>query len=193
MQFDHELGIRQVTDKLAWTDKPRHRRMLEVVRDHMIAENDGDIDRIMESISPRANYHVWSTPEDIGCKGYDGVRDYYLGFFALKGHFFENDIERILVDDDCVVTEANMRMIKPGALLAGEAFGPGTGPVDPGDLGAFDPAAHYLLESRVLILWPFDENLMLIGEDAYSGGSRRMCKLSDDDLPPAYVALMARS
>jgi hypothetical protein len=147
----------------------------------------------MESVSPRADYHVWSTPEDIGAKGHDGVRDYYVGFFALKGHFFENDIQRILVDDDCVVTESVMRMIKPGDVLAGDAYGPGTGPVDPGDLGAFEPSSHYVLENRVVIIWPFDENLMLIGEDAYSGAMRSIRKLDDADLPPAYLELLARA
>jgi hypothetical protein len=190
MQFDHELGIRQMAQKVARTQDTRHRRMLEVVLDHMVAENEGDIDRIMASISPRASYHVWSTPDDIGCKGYDGVRQYYEGFFALKGHFFENDIQRIAVDDDCVVTEAVMRMIKPGSILAGDAYGPGTGPMDPGELGAWDPSAHYLFENRVVIIWPFDENLMLIGEDAYSGGARAARQLSDDELPPAYLKLM---
>ena len=193
MQFDHELGIRQITEKLERTVDPHERRLLEVVRDHMVAENEADVDRIMADISMDADYHVWSTPEDIGAKGFDGVRDYYVGFFELKGHFFENDLQRILVDDHCVVTEAIMRLIKPGAVLAGEAFGPGTGPMDPGDLGAFDPASHYLLESRVVIFWPFDDDDRLIGEDAYTGGAHSMRKLADDELPAAYLALLAKS
>lgn len=193
MQFDHELGIRQIAEKLERTDDPRHRRMLEIVHDHMVAENEGDIARIMESISPHAEYHVWSTPEDVGCKGYEGVREYYEGFFAIKGHFFENDIRRILVDDDCVVTESIMRMIKPGSVLAGEAYGPGTGPMDPGELGAFDPRSHYMLENRVLIVWPFDDDLLLVGEDAYSGAMRSIVQLDGGDLPAAYLALMERA
>jgi hypothetical protein len=193
MQFDHELGIRQMTEKLERTDDPRRRRMLEVVLDHMVAENEGDIDRIMAGISPRADYHVWSTPEDIGAKGFDGVREYYTGFFAIKGHFFENDLERILVDDDCVVTEATMRLIKPGSVLAGDAYGPGTGPMDPGELGAWDPEGHYVIENRVVVFWPFDEDLKLIGEDAYSGAIRSIRKLAADELPPAYRELLAPS
>jgi hypothetical protein len=159
----------------------------------MVAENEGDIDRIMSTICAGASYHVWTTPTDLGAKGWAGVRDYYVGFFAMKGHFFENDLQRILVDDDCVVTEAIMRQIKPGAILDHDAYGPGTGPIDPGELGSWDPSAHYLFEGRVLIVWPFDEDLMLVGEDAWAGGGRRVQKLADEDLPPAYLAMLARS
>jgi len=193
VQLDHELGIKQVAAKIARTHDPRHRRMLEVVRDHMIAENDGDLERVMRTISPNAAYHVWAGPVDNGAKGRDGVRAYYEGFFAIKGHFFENDCQRILVDDDCVVTESVMRMIKPGTILGNEPFGPGTSPLDPGDEGAFDPDAHYLLVGRCLVIWPFDDDLLLIGEDAYASGSLTISKLRDDDLPDAYRALLARA
>ena len=193
VQLDHELGIKQVTEKLARTDDPRPRRMLEVVLDHMIAENEGDLERVMRSISPRAEYHVWAGPIDNGAKGVEGVRRYYEGFFSIKGHFFENDCQRILVDDDCVVTESIMRMIKPGRIMGDEPFGPDTEPLDPGEEGAFDREAHYLLEGRCLIIWPFDDELLLIGEDAYASGRLTISKLADDELPDAYRELLARS
>ena len=193
LHIDHELGIRQVVEKLARTEQPRHRRMLEVIRDHMIAENDGDVDRIMETISPHAAYHTWATPEDIGAKGIDGVREYYEGFFATKAHFFENDCQRIVVDDDGVLTEAVMRMIKPGAVLNGEAFGPGSGAFEHEGVSAFDPSAHYLLENRVVIIWVFDDDLLLVGEDAYAGAANTLRTLSDDELPAAYRELLART
>lgn len=193
MQLDHELGIKQVTEKIARTENPRHRQMLEVVREHLIAENASDIERVMATLTANPVYHTREPGGDKGPKGRDGVRAYYQGFFAIKGHFFECDFQYIAIDDDCVITEAIMRMIKPGRILGHAPFGPGSEPIDSGAEGEFDPSAHYLLEGHCVVIWPFDDDLLLVGEDGYSGGSLDVRKLSDDELPDAYTALLARS
>jgi hypothetical protein len=70
----------------------------------------------------------------------------------------ELDVDRLVVDEDCIVTEGVMRIAYPGTIvqLLGHA-------VD-------DPAAYYLFEARMAVLWPMGEDGLVIGEDTYTGG-----------------------
>ena len=56
---------------------------------------------------------------------------------------------------------------------------------------AIDPSRHYLLTGRNVTLWPFDNDLLLVGEDSYSGGPTALRALKDDELPEGYKALFA--
>lgn len=73
------------------------------------------------------------------------------------GQFYlEFDMDRIVVDDDTIVTEGNFRSLYYGADAAKRGF-----PVD-------DPEGFYLLSLRMLIVWPFDAEGFIIGEETYS-------------------------
>ena len=52
-----------------------------------------------------------------------------------------------------------------------------------------DPEAFYLFETRMNVLWPMDEDGLILGEDSYVGGDGfeniQQRKLRDDELPPA--------
>jgi hypothetical protein len=67
-------------------------------------------------------------------------------------------VDRLVVDDDCVVTEGVMRIAYPGAIvqLLGHE-------VD-------DPAAYYLFEARMAVFWPIDADGLVVGEETYTGG-----------------------
>jgi hypothetical protein len=70
--------------------------------------------------------------------------------------FPEFDMDRIVVDDDTIVTEGYMRAIYYGADAARRGF-----PVD-------DQDGFYLLTLRMLIVWPFDAEGFITGEETYS-------------------------
>ena len=73
------------------------------------------------------------------------------------GQFYlELDMDRIVVDDDTIVTEGNFRSLYYGADAALRGF-----PVD-------DQDAFYLLALRMLIVWPFDHEGFIKGEETYS-------------------------
>ena len=91
-------------------------------------------------------------------KGRDAVRKFYADFVASGAFRLELDIDRLVVDHDCVFTEGVMRMAYPGATLALMSH-----EVD-------DPEAYYLFEDRMAGLWPMDENGKIQGEDTYSVG-----------------------
>ncbi|MCZ9325403.1 hypothetical protein [Nocardia farcinica] len=49
---------------------------------------------------------------------------------------------------------------------------------------------NYLLRMRNVIFWSFDEDLMIIGEDSYTGGPIEVRGLEDHELPPDVAALV---
>ena len=177
-RIDPTKTWRLVEERLAREEHPRRRQVLENVLAHMKAEAAGDLDGLMATLAPNPQYHQWgATPADMGPKGRDAVEQFYRNFVASGATNLEYDVERLVVDDDCVVTEGMMRIAYPGRTLA--AMGR---PVD-------DPDSYYLYEARMAVFWPYDAEGRLLAEDAYTAtdGFADMRKLAPDDLPPALV------
>ena len=72
-------------------------------------------------------------------------------------HRIEHNIDRLVVDQHCVITEGRMRIAYPGSLLEGMGYS-----VD-------DANAYYLYETRSAIVWPINEDGLISGEDSYTG------------------------
>lgn len=170
---------RMVEERLEREASPRRRALLENVLAHMKAEAAGDVDGLMATLAPDPRYHQWgATPADHGPKGRAAVEQFYKDFVASGAGNLEYDIERLVVDDDCIVTEGMMRICYPGATL--QAMGRD---VD-------DPSAYYLYEARMAVFWPYDADGLLLAEDAYTAtdGFANLRTLSDDELPAALAA-----
>ena len=116
MEFDQGISWRNLEERLARTDNPRHRQMLQTVIDHAKAEANGDVDGLMATLCDDPQYHFWSGGNDWGPKGKEAVRAYYEDFVASGAGFFESYKTRIVVDDDNVVTESVMRQLVPGRV-----------------------------------------------------------------------------
>jgi hypothetical protein len=179
---DQALVVRQLAEKIHKTDNPRHKKMLELIQQHAVAEASGSLEGLMATLGKNPAYHFFEMQGDTGPKGRDGIAEYYRNFVASKAHIFEYDCQRIVVDDEYVITEAIIRLVQPGTLLASS---PMAGMAD------IDPAQHYLLTLRNLVIWPFDENLMIVGEDSYGGGPVEIRPLAEEELPDSYKALFA--
>jgi len=179
MDFDQTISWRGLEDRLARTDNPRHRKMLQTVIDHAKAESYGDVDGLMATLGDDPQYHFWSGGTDWGPKGADAVRAYYRDFVASGAGFFESYKARIVVDDDNVVTESVMRQLVPGRVAQQRGY----------DVPDVD--AHYVVTARTAIFWPFDESCTLIAEDSYgSSDLRDLTLVPDDELPADYVAML---
>jgi SnoaL-like domain len=179
MDFDQTISWRGLEERLARTDDPRHRRMLQTVIDHAKAESYGDVDGLMATLGDDPQYHFWSGGTDWGPKGADAVRAYYRDFVASGAGFFESYKARIVVDDDNVVTESVMRQLVPGRVAQQRGY----------DIPDVD--AHYIVSARTAIFWPFDESCTLIAEDSYgSSDLRDLTLVPDDELPADYVAML---
>ena len=179
-RLDPAKTWQKVQERLATETSPRKRQLLENVLAHMKAEAASDVDALMATLAPDPQYHQWgATPGDFGPKGRAATEQFYRDFAASGATNLEYDVERLVVDDDCIVTEGMMRIAYPGATLQAV----GRDDID-------DPSSYYLYEARMAVFWPYDAEGMLLAEDAYTAtdGFENLRKLSADELPDALVS-----
>jgi hypothetical protein len=157
--IDPTVTYRKVEERLAAEKDPVLRRNLETVLAHMKAEMAGDVDGLLATLTDNPAYHAYGT-EDPATNpvGRDGVRAFYERFIASGAGQLQLDVDRLVVDKDCILTEGLMRIAYPGRTL--QAMG----------IDVDDPHAYYLYETRMATLWPFDEQGRATGEDTYTGG-----------------------
>ncbi len=161
MHIDPNNTWRRVEERLKTERDPRRRRNLETVLAHMKAEAFGDLDGLMATITRTRtpSYHAYSSPEPImSPQSVGAVRQFYAAFVMSGAVKLELDVDRLVVDDDAVVTEGVMKIAYPGKLL--RLLGRN---VD-------DPDAFYLFQTRMCVVWPMDEEGLVIGEDSYTAG-----------------------
>jgi hypothetical protein len=164
-----------VEERLATEKDPVLRRNLETVLAHMKAEAAGDLDGLLATLADGVVYHAYGADEANNPRGKAGVRKFYEDFIASGATRLELNIDRLVVDRSCILTEGVMRMAWPGATLIARGI-----PVD-------DPDAAYLYEARMATLWPMDENGMVLGEDTYTGGDG-FAGIAGRKLSPSDVA-----
>ena len=104
------------------------------------------------------------------------MRAYYTEMVRSRTNFLGTDVDRVVVDDQCVVSEGFVKQVYPGAEAMRLGF-----PVD-------DPGEDYLLVFRTLVVMPVDGDGLIEGEDIYLSGLSRTIKLSPSDLPKAYAS-----
>ncbi len=149
----------KVEQRLQTETDPVLRRNLETVLAHMKAEAVGDVDALLDTLSEDVHYHSYGNTESaLNPAGKAAVKKFYDDFIASGATRLQLDVDRLVVDKDCILTEGVMRMAYPGRTLAGRGI-----VVD-------DPDAYYLYETRMAILWPMDANGKARGEDSYTSG-----------------------
>lgn len=154
--IDQNLTWKKVEQRLAIETDPVLRRNLEMLLAHMKAEAVLDMEALMATVSERAHYHSYTgDPDAPSPEGKAAVQQFYENFAASGAGKLHLDIDRLVVDRDCILTEGIMRMAYPGRTL--EAMG----------IAVDDLGADYLYETRMAIIWPIDEDGLFIGEDAY--------------------------
>jgi hypothetical protein len=163
-----------VEARLARETDPVLIRNLEAVLAHMKAEAAGDLDGLLVTLSEAASYHAWGAPPSGSPTGKAEVRRFYEDFIASGATRLAFDIDHLVVDRDCILTEGVMRMAYPGSTLAARGIA-----VD-------DESAYYLYEARMATLWPFDEDGMIVGEDTYTGGNG-FAGIADRKLAPEDI------
>jgi hypothetical protein len=155
--IDPKVTWAKVEERLAGETDAVLRRNLTTLLAHMKAEAVGDLDGLLATLSDDVQYHFYGStePEPAG-KG--GVRQFYESFIASGATQLQLDVDRLVVDRTCVVTEGVMRMAYPGKTLA------------PRGVAVDDPDAYYLYEARMAVFWPFNEKGLARGEHTYTAG-----------------------
>jgi hypothetical protein len=139
--IDPTKTYRLLEERIAKTTNPRHLLMLQRVLQHAIGESKLDLDLVMSTLGPNPRYVAWGAPADMSPVGREAVQGFYEETIVKGGQWFlELDMDRIVVDDETVVTEGDLRSLYYGADAAKRGF-----PVD-------DPTGFYLLTLRMLRL-----------------------------------------
>ena len=161
-KFDPDQSWAPLEARIAKEKDPRRRQLLEQVRDHVRSEISGELDGLMATLADQPRYHFWGVPVEGGPKGRAAVEEFYRQMIAGGGHRFHFDIERIVVDEDTVVTEGKIHQTVPGAAIAASGVEEVEGERVDGD-------ATYLSETHIVTVWPMTSDGRIIGEDIYFG------------------------
>jgi hypothetical protein len=180
LQFDQSIGWEALEKRLAETESPRQRRLIQVVIDHARAEAVGDIDGLMATLVAEPEYHFWGSGGDRGPKGAAGVRAYYEDYVSSGAAILESRKDRIAVDDSTIIHEGVISTLVSWDIAKARGY------AIPEERG------HYLVRMRSVILWSFDEAGLALGEDAYTTiQPGDFVAVPDDELPPVYVDYLA--
>ena len=166
--------------KLSDEKDPRRHQILSTLIQHAKAESAGDFESLMATVAPNARYRSYATPDEAqnelqSPKGKDGIAEYYRGIVGSGCHRIEHDTVRMVVGQDEITTEGELKMAYPGTVL--EMLG----------VDVPDKDVLYLYRQRLLIVWEFDADGLVLCEDSYSGPGPGFDgiaerKLSDDDI-----------
>ncbi len=171
---------RAIDELLERTENPRHRYLLQAFHRHRFLEIAGRYDEIfvpeMTVSKPVYNFYQGRVPRTIS--GRDAVRALYALWTLTAECIFYAEDEQLAVGDHLVCSNAIAYQQHPGLALV--ALGHH---VD--DIGA-----HYLLRSRQLMLWAYDDRCRLIGENVWevAPGDAEVIKLDRSDVLTADEA-----
>jgi hypothetical protein len=179
--IDQTLTYRDIEAKLAQTINPRHRLMLERLLQHARGEVEEDLEAVLATLSPNPRYRVWSGGPEMNPEGFEAVRKFYIEQIFGKGrHCIESNKDRIVVADDHIITEGMLR-----AILWGQDAQAMRLPAD-------DPEGYYLVTYRMLVVWPYDEDGYIIGEESWSSYPKDFIqKIAESEVPERFRAYVA--
>ena len=149
-------------ERAAAEQNPRRKALVTAVRDHMEHEIKGELDPLMDTLTSHPIYHFWGQAQPSIIAGRDAVRAFYGGMFATGGQQFEVVVDKVVVSDNHVITEGQVKQVHQGASLTAMGIEQVDGePVNDDDL--------FVATAQLVTLWPGDADAKLIGEDIYFG------------------------
>ena len=132
------------------TDNPRHLYLLHAYNRHRYLEMAGRWEEIfapdMTVDKPVYHFNMYGKAE--------AVQTVYREWTRTGQNVFYVDDEKLAISDDMVVSTSTMYQQTPGHLLAEDGV-----PVD--------PDAMYLIKSAEHMIWPYDDEGRLVGEDVW--------------------------
>jgi hypothetical protein len=165
-----------LAQRLETEKNPLHRRQLEKIIHHMKGEARGDVDQILTTVAPNATYLSYDTPGGPRrFPGHAGIREFYHQLMSAVSVNLEFFVDRLVVDDYCVITEGATKSAVKGTTLLSQGI-----KVD-------DPNAYYYAEGRTLVVWPFDKDGMILGEYIYPGFSAPAEEVAKRKLRPEEI------
>ena len=155
-RFDITQTNAAVRRLMETTTNPRHHWLLEAYDRHRNLEMAG---RWKEIFAPEMTvehpvYHFNVFGIQTVLDGAEAVQAVYEEWSGTAQCVFYTDDEQLAVGDNMIVSTATIYQQTPGALLAAAGA-----PVD--------PDAHYLVANVEHMIWPYDDEGRLVGEDVW--------------------------
>lgn len=155
-RFDITQTNLAVERLLETTENPRHRWLLQSYNRHRYLEMAGRwqeiFDPAMTVAHPRYHFNVFGI--DTVLDGAEAVQAVYAEWSRTAQCVFYAEDERLAVGDNMIVSTATILQQTPGSVLA--------------ETGApVDPDAHYLVGNVEHMIWPYDDEGRLVGEDVW--------------------------
>jgi hypothetical protein len=138
------------------TENPRHLYLLHAYNRHRYLEMAGRFEEIfapeMTVENPVYHFHLFS--KTFTADGAKAVKGLYREWTGTAQSVFYADDEKLAVSDTMIVSSATLYQQTPGHILAAE-----------GEAVDFD--ATYLMKAVQYMIWPYDDQGRLVGEDVW--------------------------
>jgi hypothetical protein len=156
---------------------PRQSQILQTVIDHSRAEVAGDLDEVMKTLVEDPRYHDYGVfpgvVGDTGPKGIGPVTENYETMVENGSYIIESTKERVIIDDERLVSEGSFRQILTADAARAIGF-----------VGA-EATGFFLVKARTVVFWEFDGDGKAQGEDRYVF-VQSVDPLPREDLPEGY-------
>ena len=164
---------------LETTENPRHRYLLHAYNRHRYLEMAGRWKEIFdpEMTVDQPIYHFNVFGINTVLEGAEAVQAVYAEWSDTAQCVFYTDDEVLAVGDNVICSTATIYQQTPGAILAAAGA-----PVD--------PDAHYLVGNLEHMIWPYDDQGRLIGEDVWEIDESKRQVIP---LDPSEVLTVARA
>jgi hypothetical protein len=138
----------------------------------------------MATVSPRARYHSHvaegeSLSRAQSPQGMPAIAAFYRKLVETGCYLLEHDVERMAIGQDVLTTEGELSKAYPAQILG--AMG----------IAVPSPDGLYLYRQRLLIVWGFDEQGLVLGENRYGGGGPGFEAIGERPIRPEEIYRMA--
>ncbi|GAA4484329.1 hypothetical protein GCM10023094_37310 [Rhodococcus olei] len=176
MMDDIDTLIESLTD-------PVHRQILVNYRRHGLLEVAGRYDELLapNMTVARPHYRIFEGGQGVILDGMSQVRDFYRTLADLDMLVMWTGKQKMAVSDWGFAGEAEFSQFVPGKMLGDNVFSSidENGPVS----SEYDGDAYYLVRRTLAFVWPYDENVRMIGEHVYEdAASKVVTKVRKEDV-----------
>ena len=155
-RFDITQTNRAVERLIETTTDPKHRYLLHAYNRHRYLEMAGRFEEIFapEMTVEKPVYHFNMLGKTLTLSGADAVKAVYREWSETAQCIFYVEDERIAISDSVILSTSTMYQQTHGANLVAEGV-------------PADPESWYLIKTAEHMIWPYDEQGRLIGEDVW--------------------------
>jgi hypothetical protein len=155
-RFDITQTNAAVERLIETTENPRHLYLLHAYNRHRYLEMAGRFEEIFapDMTVDEPVYHFNMLGRITTLDGAEAVQEVYREWTRTGQCVFYTEDEKLAVSDHMIVSTSTIYQQTPGSILAADGM-----PVD--------PEATYLVKVAEHLIWPYDDQGRLVGEDVW--------------------------